>query len=768
MRRVVKFAVLAVVTLLIAAVVAAGTLILVTMPGQSGRFRLPGLTAPVTVTFGPRGVPFIRAADTDDAAEALGYLHARARLFQMELLRRAAEGRLSAWFGKRTLGVDEHMRTMGFEAAAIASERHLSPKARSLLAAYARGVNAWIAQRDRLSAWEFLIYGKPRPWRVRDSLLWGELLADELSGNATVELERLALSRHMPRAKIGQLWPKVSPPPPDTARLDHAPGEARAALAALAAIPRFPTPFTGPRTASNEWAVAGPRSATGAPLLAGDPHLGFQFPGLWYLARIDAGDETLAGATAPGAPFLVFGHNRRIAWTFTNNGAAVQDIFAFRRVGKTHYQGPSGVLAFGIERETIKVAGHKPVPFVVRTTIDGPVVGLRKHTALALKAANLTHDDRAADGLMRLDAAPSLHDAEDAAAAITTPVENLLVASRRRIGLIVTGCVPLRGAGDGAWPLDGGKSSDQWIGLACGKALPRIIAPPSNVLVNTNEQVAPKGFPVDMGADQFGDWRSAAIRAALARHRTLTVAEFVAIQHDVVSAYAQQLLPVLDAIRPNTTLARRAVNLLHGWNGTMRRRMPQPLIFNAWLRAFRHDVLARNHVPLALAGPAHMQFVQALLTARRVAKNWCGGDCGTLLAQSADRAMAALAKHYGGDPKRWRWAGPHRAVFPDMLLGQLPLIGRYISPSIAVLGDGSTVDRSVPAPNSWIAVQGPSYRGVYDLADLDRSRFIMTPGQSGDIFSPEARDFLKPWRDGRTIALPAKPLQVRGTMTLIP
>lgn len=756
------------VALLVAAVVAVGALILVTLPAQSGRFRLPGLTAPVTVTFGPRGVPFIRAANADDAAEALGYLHARARLFQMELLRRAAEGRLSAWFGKRTLGMDEHMRTLGIEQAAIASERHLSPRARALLGAYARGVNAWIAQRGRLSAWEFLIYGKPQPWRVRDSLLWGELLAEELSGNATVELERLALSRQMPRTKIDQLWPKVAVPPPDTASLAPAPGEARAALAALAAIPRFPAPFTGPRTASNEWAVAGPRSATGAPLLAGDPHLGFQFPGLWYLARIDAGHEILAGATAPGAPFLVFGHNRHIAWTFTNNGAAVQDIFTFRRVGKNHYQGPNGVLGFGIERETIEVAGHKPVRFVVRATIDGPVVGLSRHTALALDAANLTHDDRAADGLMRLDTAASLHDAERAAGAITTPVENLLVASRRRIGLIVTGCVPLRGAGDGAWPLDGGKASDQWTGLACGKALPRIIAPPSNVLVNTNEPVAPKGFPIDFGPDQFGDWRSVAIRAALARHRRLTVAAFAAIQHDVVSAYARQLLPVLDAIRPNTALARRAVALLRGWNGAMRRRLPQPLIFNAWLRGFRHAVLARNHVPPALAGPAHMQFVQALLTTRRGAQDWCGGNCATILAASADRAMAALAKRYGGDPARWRWAGPHRAVFPDTLLGTLPLIGRFISPSIAVPGDGGTVDRSAPAPNGWVAVQGPSYRGVYDLADLNRSRFIVAPGESGDIFSPEARDFLKPWRDGQTVALPAQPRHAHGTLTLVP
>ncbi|HET9148049.1 MAG TPA: penicillin acylase family protein, partial [Acetobacteraceae bacterium] len=328
---------------ILAALLAA--LILATMPGEGGKARLPGLSAPVRITFGPRGVPFIRAANFDDAAEALGYLHARDRLFQMELTRRLASGRLSALFGERALAVDERMRRLGLKQAAIASEAGLSPATRAVLAAYARGVNAWISAKGRFSAWDFLIFGRPKPWRVRDSLLWGELLAYQLSGNARVELDRLALSASLPRGKIESLWPKAKVPAADTARL-ILPGAPAAALAALRRMPMFPAPFTGPKTASNEWAVAGPRSATGAPLLAGDPHLGFQFPGLWYLVRIDTPHRTLAGASAPGVPFLIFGHNRRLAWTFTNNGAAVQDIFAFRRIGKAHYLGPNGPLPF--------------------------------------------------------------------------------------------------------------------------------------------------------------------------------------------------------------------------------------------------------------------------------------------------------------------------------------------------------------------------------------------------------------------------------------
>jgi penicillin amidase len=761
-------------------VVAAGLLaglIVVTLPGESGTVRLPGLSAPVIVRFGARGVPYIQATNSADAAEALGYLQARERLFQMELMRRLAEGRLSAWFGSRTLATDEQMRTLGLKQAAISAAGALDPRTRTLLDAYARGANAWIDQRGRFSAWEFLYFGKPQHWRPRDSLLWSELLANQLSGNAWVELQRLTLARSLPRTKIMQLWPKVPVPPPDSVsrhngsapfQFGFSKADVRAARAALSVIPRFPAPFTGPSTASNEWAVAGNRSATGAPLLAGDPHLGFTFPSLWYLARINTPLRTLAGATAPGTPFLIFGHNRHIAWTFTNNGAAVQDVFIFRRIGHDHYLGPAGPLAFGIKNETIRVAGRHPVAFTVRSTIDGPVLTLRRHTVLALDAVNLTRHDRAAEGIRRLDDAPNLGAADAAADLITTPVENLLVASRRRIGLFVTGCVPLRGMGNGAWPLEGDKVADQWTGLACGSALPRIIAPASGVIVNTNEQVAPPNFPVDMGRDQSGDWRSERIRADLAKHQHLTVADFSAIQHDVISAYAQALLPTLNKIHPATPLARQAVALLRGWNGAMHRDAPQPLIFNAWVRAFRNRVLLLNHVPLTDAGLATRHFVQFLLTSPIWARGWCGGSCAPLLSAAADHAMASLARTQGDNPARWTWGSVHRAVFTDTLLGHLPLIGRLISPSISVGGDGSTVDRSVPAPSGWTAIQGPSYRGIYELADLNRSRFIMAPGQSGDVFSPQSRDFLKSWRDNDTITLKATPRKQRGKLVLLP
>jgi penicillin amidase len=327
------------------AAIAAALLLYLTLPPSSGTFTLPSLSAPVTIVFDRNGIPFIRAGSDTDAAEALGYLHARDRLFEMDLMRRAASGTLSEILGPLTLGSDEEMRRLGLRQSTQGDIASLSPGARAMLQAYADGVNAYIAQRGRFAAPEFLLLGRPAPWTITDSLLWGKVLGLWLSGNFRLELDRLALSRTQPIGKIMALWPPGDNAVPETASLPAkvSPALAGAAKDALGWIRYFPEPFTQPEQASNEWAVAGSRTASGHPLLAGDPHLGFGFPSLWYLARIDTPSGTLAGATAPGVPFLIIGHNGRIAWTFTDTGAAVQDVFIEHptKDGKS-YQTPSG------------------------------------------------------------------------------------------------------------------------------------------------------------------------------------------------------------------------------------------------------------------------------------------------------------------------------------------------------------------------------------------------------------------------------------------
>jgi penicillin amidase len=735
-----------------------------TVPPDSQTVHIPGLSEPVDISFDDNGVPRIHAANERDAAAALGFVHARDRMFQMDLMRRAASGRLSEILGPATLPIDKQMRVLGLGRLAEGDVAAQTPETRALLEAYASGVNAWIAARGRFSAMEFLFLGAPEPWRPADSLMWGRTMGLWLSSNYRTELSRLALRDKVPLKELEQLWPPHPRPLPPQASLS--PGLGGEAAGVLAALPAFPAPFTLPSTASDAWAVDGRLSDTGAPLLAGDPHLSFDFPGLWYLVRIDLPGEVLAGATGPGVPFLVMGHNSRIAWTFTTTGADTQDVYLEPPEAK-----------FTSHEERIKVRGQPDVVITVRETRHGPVISdLRAGAtatgpAMAVAMENLQPRDTAASGLLALNHAHSVEDAGKAAALIESPVQNLMVADQTKIGLFVTGRVPIRRHGDGWAPVPGissgpadaaspSEAADDyygWSGFASGDALPHVVAPSSGRLVNGNEPVWPPDFPVFMGRDTFSDWRARRIRTLLNSMPKHSTSDFASMQTDVVSTYAAALLPTLRVV-PG------APQVLRDWDGAMTENAPQPLIFSAWMEAFHHAVLAKAGIPMSASSPV-FEFVPFVLSPEGA--SWCGGDCAPLLKSTLDSTMSSLAARFGPDPNAWRWGAVHQAVFAHPVLRSVPILGALTTSRIAVPGDGATLDRG-GTNDALEAVHGASYRGVYDLADLDRSLFIMTPGQSGNPLSRHARDFLTRWRDGALVLLAPKPVDVSATARLEP
>ncbi len=726
---------------------AAAAAVFLCLPSSREVVRIPGLGAPVSIAFDADGIPRIRAATAQDGATALGYVHARDRMFQMELMRRAASGQVSELAGPRALPFDRTMRVLGLRHRAEAEAEALPADTRAMMEAYARGVNAYIAAHGRWSAVQFALLGRPAPWTVVDSLLWGKTMGMYLSGNWDNELTRASLAGRVPRSLVEQLWPPQDETPGPSASLAQPPLAALASALRLA-VPRFPDPFTLPDTASNEWAVDGAHSVTGAPLLAGDPHLGYSTPGIWHLARIDTPDGALAGAFAPGVPFLVIGRNRTIAWTFTTNGADTQDVFTETVLPDGRYATPEGPAAFDVRVEQINVRGGPSESITVRETRHGPVVSdlarfpAPSGTVFASEMANLAPGDDAATGLLALNRAGSVAEAGRAAALITSPVQNLLVADRAGIGQFTTGRVPVRRAGDGDWPQPGADGAHDWVGWASGEALPHVVNPPSGHIVNTNERVAPPDFPVFMGRDWFGDWRARRVRTLLGTGK-LSVADFAAMQVDATSSFAQQVLPTLLARPRGDDLAGRAAATLVGWDGKMAMDAPQPIVFNAWLQAFEALVLERHSIPASAARP-WADFIAYVLSP--AGAHWCDGDCGALLDQALAAAMPRYAARLGDDPAAWRWGDVHVAVFADPVLP--PLSRRIPQP-----GDDTTIFRGGSRAGTFDAVHGPGYRGVYDLADLDSSRFIAAPGQSGHPLSPHAGDLLERWRDGGSVAI---------------
>lgn len=755
------------------------------LPPAQATPRIPGLSAPVGAVLDRHGIPRITAATERDAAAALGWLHARDRMFPMDMMRRGASGRLAEIAGPALLRNDRFVRTLGLARRAEADLAALPAEARAVLEAYAAGVNAWIAERGRFAAPEFILLGAPEPWRPEHSLLWGKVMGLWLSGNWRGEIERARLAAVLPPERLADLWPEDRSPgrpdalPPAVADgaqargADASPHPARDADALadadqltrlLAALPRFPEPGTLPSSASNAWAVAGARSASGAPLLASDPHLGFDAPGLWYLARIDLADgRVLAGATSPGVPGIVIGRSRDLAWGFTTTHSDTQDVFVETPAGADAYETPDGPRPFAVREETIAVRGAAPVTLRVRETRHGPVIsdldpeGAAGGRVLAVSMANLAPDDTSAAGLLALNAARDVAEGRAAAALITGTPQNLMLADAAGgIAMALTGRTPLRRAGDGSVPVLGADGAHDWIGWVPFDALPHAENPPGGALANANNRAAPPGHPVFLGRDWFGDWRFRRVGEMLAARPRHDAAGFAAMQLDTVSLLARELLAAPDAMlrrapRPDGA-AGTAYDLLLAWDGDVAADRPEPLIHNAWMRAARRLALAEGGAPPDAGGPEFLRHV--LAPDGRGAVPWCGGDCAALAVRALRDAVAGLQSTEGADPAAWRWGRVHVARFEHPLLRFVPVLGAITGLEAATGGDAETVSRGgMRGAGSYRHVHGAGLRLVVDLADADRTAAMVATGQSGHPLSARWGDLLPAWRDGGTVTL---------------
>lgn len=745
-------------------------LVWLTLPAAREEPRLPGLSAPVAVAFGERAVPRITAQTERDAAMALGWLHARDRLFQMEAMRRGAEGRLAEIAGAPALRLDRFTRTLGLRQRAEADLAALDSDTRDLLAAYAEGVNARIAQRGRFAAPEFLLLGAPEPWEPVHSLLWGKIMGLWLSGNWRTELERAGLARVLSAERLWDLWPAdTSRGRPDVAAsLDTG--------RLLANLPRWGEDAPLPPTASNAWAVMGSRSASGAPMLAADPHLAFGAPALWYLARIDLpGGRFLAGATTPGVPFLVIGRNDRVAWGFTTTHSDTQDVFVERLTPDGRgVETEDGPRPFAVRRETLRARFAEPSVLEVRETRNGPVISdlepgrAPSGAVLAARMANLEPGDTAPRGLLALNRARTLADAREAARLITSPPQNLMVAEAGGgIAMYLTGRTPLRASGDGSLPAPGHDASHLWRGFVPFDALPHAENPESGLLVNANNRVEPRvGSNVFLGRDWFGDWRFQRIHQMLAERERHDGPGFARMQMDDVSLLAREALPFLRSLPRGEGAVAEAQSLLANWDGRMAEDAAAPLVWAAFSRRFPLVVLRQAGVE----DDGSPEFLRALLFDAGVRERWCAGDCRAAASLALAEAVRDLAARFGPSPAAWRWGAAHAARFEHPLLRFVPGLNTLTTLVAPTGGDGETVHRASfrgpglgSARHPFAAIHGAALRFVADMGDPDGAWATISTGQSGHPLSPHWGDFVESWRRGETLRLDraAGPVAIR-------
>ncbi|HWD59199.1 MAG TPA: penicillin acylase family protein [Stellaceae bacterium] len=770
---------------LVIALVGAGGGFLVlrtSLPDTTGRIAVAGLHGEVTIARDGDGVPTITAADDDDLAFGLGYAHAQDRLFQMELQRRYGAGRLAEIFGETAVPVDTQMRVLGLYRAAEAAFPKLSPQVRSGIEAYSAGVNAYLATRGLALPAEFLLLRfKPEPWKPVDTLVWGKLMDFQLGGNYRGELLRARLAQTVSADDMAFLYPDY---PKD------APRTLAALLPLYRQLPLGPLyaklpPAMGPHFASNNWVVDGAHTASGKPLLANDPHLGFATPGFWYLARLKTPEHDIAGGTVAGTPLVVIGHNEKIAWGFTTTTADIEDLYIEKLDAKdpTHYMVADASLPFRTRQETIDVRDGKPVTLTVRATRHGPVVSdmLPQGTidtgyVLALQATFLDDDDKSAEALWDIDRATDWPSFRDGLKNLVGPPQNIVYADTGgTIGFIAAGRIPIRKNGDGWLPVPGWSGDYDWQGFIPFDELPQATNPASGHFVSANNKIVPDSYSYFISRDWDLPDRAQRIEALLAAAPQQSPDASAAIQADTLSLEAKRLVPLMTKAVPSTDMAREAVERLRDWDFHMDADKVEPLLFTAWLRAFARSVLfGRLGDAAADYWDLKPQVMEAVLTQR---PDWCADPkkpgretCETRLSEALDTALDELKRDYGPEMAHWQWGRAHIAYFPNAVFERVPLLRDWLRVTIPTPGGYDTVNRgpSVIRDDTLPYEQrfGAGLRVITDLAAPQDARMMIAPGQSGNPLSPHYADLLARWRAFDWL-VPDR-AAATGTLTLAP
>ncbi len=821
-----------VVLVLVVGVAVATIVIRRPLPQTAGTLSLAGLNADATVTRDDRGVPYISASTSEDLFRAQGYVQAQDRFFEMDYRRHVTAGRLSELVGVNAdaLAADKVIRTFGWRRVAEQELPLLAPTTRAYLQAYADGVNAYLDSRSTASlAVEYTVLGlqvsvsRPEPWSPVDSLAWLKAMAWDLRGNYDEELARAAtFSSIRDVARVDELFP---PYPYDrnqpivaaqaasatttahaaTSEPDLAAPDLQAAVAsatrALAAVPHLVGQGDG--VGSNSWVVSGAHTATGAPILANDPHLSISAPGIWAQVSLQCREVTTAcpfdvsGFSFAGLPGVIIGHNGRLAWGLTNLGADVTDFF-LERVTATTYLRDGGQVPLEKRTETIKVNGGADVHLTIRSTVHGPIVSdvLPLSTvasapvpedapfgsyAVALGWTALT-PGRTADAIFALDTASDAAGVKRAAALFDVPSQNIVFATTAGdIGYQAPGRIPIRAdvpgvvPSDGTWPRPGWDSAYDWKGFVPAADMPAELNPPDGIIVAANQAVTPAGTGPFLTSDWDYGYRSQRIRtlltASIAAGTKITVAQTGAMQMDDVNPYAQMLVPALLKISLPTSFDADGQKLLRGWDLRSGTSSAAAMYFSeVWAKVL--ELTFWDEVPEAFrptGGSRWLEVVRGLL-ARPNDPFW--DDHSTvgvvegrdeILARALISARLELTASLSKDPKGWSWGMLHTVAPQHPVLGgpSVPgLIRRLVNPApIPVAGSGSIVDATAwdASTGSFAVTTAPSMRMVVDLRDLDRSTWVDLTGSSGHPGSVHYMDQFQAWADGRTFPWPFTP-----------
>ena len=787
------------------------------LPQLEGSISLPGLQQQVTVDRDGWGVPHIRAASPEDAAEAQGYVMAQDRLWQLDLLRRVARGQLSEILGERTLQIDKDFRTLGLGHVADREATTLEPEPRKILEAYARGVNQFIEQHQSTLPLEFsLLRYKPQPWKPADTLAISGYMYRTLADTREREINRAKVTVRAGADRAKDLFSSESPldhfvvgdpnvpndgsqrtatdpdedddddmqpdtvfkagllKPNGTANEKGAPDLTSELARSVVEFLQATNNEIRAGLGSNNWVVNGAHTATGKPLLANDTHLELMMPSIWYEVHVTAPGWNVKGFALPGSPMVIIGHNDRIAWGFTNNGADVLDLYVetFNPAAPDEYRVKGAWAKAQIIDEAIRVKGRSDEHLQVVVTRHGPVVHREADKGLAMRWT-ATEPGGLANSYTWLGKARNWKEFREAMKRIWGPAQNAVYADvEGNVGYVMAARVPTRKKGHGEVPVPGDTDDYEWTGYIPFEQLPQALNPDSGLIATANARVVGPNYKPYLTDRWEEPYRTARIYDLLHDRHDLRVEDMLKVQTDTYSYLhvflAEQLLAAAKTVKPRDSRAQQLIDGLKDWNGIADANSPQiSFLFaarNSALKLVLEPVLGEEAALYQWRGTT---FLQKTLTDRP--SKWLPAaykNYDELLVAAAGDAVKKLAENSKSERvDDWVWKKFNSL---DMFhpLGRDGLLKTFLSIT------GKPQSGTIYSVRAASKTHGPAMRFVANPANWDESILLIPSGESGQPGSSHYSDQFSYWHEGKPILAPfsdaAEAKAKKHTLTLKP
>ena len=749
----------------------------------------------ITISRDAYAIPYIKAKNNSDSFFALGYAHAQDRLWQMILLRRIAQGRLSEIVGTNGLKSDRLMRTLGIYSSAKASEKEQPEGTEELLKSYSNGVNYFIKQISENSLGRgspefFLFTPEISPWRPADSIALLKLLAFQSTNKAKMEIQRTRfLLTDMNPERYEDLFrepPLIGNTVNQTLsylKAQNLPesidllieNESKTQNFLIGSIPE------NSLSASNIFAVMPSRSATGYVLAASDPHANLTTPSNFMLVNLELSHDTITGGTIPGIPAILIGRSKSIGWGMSNAAIDDQDLFIEKvnPLDESEYYVQGGLEKFAVKKEIIRIKNEKSITLTVKNTKNGPVLSSNllgvdlirpKGHEISINWTGLSNKDQSLHSIMSIMLSKTIEQAKGVLPILSAPGQNILFVDQKNIELLTAGKIPKRSLNhstQGKIPSLGWIQENTWSGYLPFDRHPKTKNPSSGIIINTNNKTTDAPFPYHLSYDWGDSQRVIRVKNLLNKRQFHTVSSFKEIQHDTVSISAKILLPLLaqdlwfgqkiDQTDKISEIEEQALKVLSKWNGNMNQNNPEPLIFVSWLREFQRMVMIDDVGYLYdTYYKIRPLFLERVLRNKNGADAWCDivqtsskETCEQIAKRSFSIAIKKLQNQFGMMPNDWRWGETHLAIHKSPIIGSWPILSFLTNLVHEVSGGDNTIMMSKmmsSQSNQFIASYGSTLRAIFDFSNNDHSLFIISTGQSGHFLSPHYDDQSQLWQ----------------------